>query len=63
MGIDLEEAASAIRVSLGWASTVDDVDRFVDAWSRLYVRTRRPATEPGRRETTRLLLPAGSRHK
>jgi cysteine desulfurase len=44
MGIDPEEAASAIRVSLGWASTPDDVDRFVDAWSRLYVRTRRPAT-------------------
>ena len=38
------EAASAVRISLGWASTLDDVDRFVDAWSRLYVRTRRPAT-------------------
>jgi cysteine desulfurase len=45
MGIDPDEAASAIRVSLGWASTADDVDRLVDAWSRLYVRTRRPATE------------------
>jgi cysteine desulfurase len=41
MGVDPAETASAIRVSLGWASTVDDVDRFVDAWGRLYARTRR----------------------
>jgi cysteine desulfurase len=45
MGVDPDEAASAIRISLGWASTSDDVDRFVDAWARLYVRTRRPAAE------------------
>jgi cysteine desulfurase len=45
MGIDPDEAASAIRVSLGWASTPQDVDRFVDAWGRLYVRTRRTATD------------------
>jgi cysteine desulfurase len=44
MGIDPDEAASAVRVSLGWASTRDDVDRFVAAWSSLYARTRRPAT-------------------
>jgi cysteine desulfurase len=41
MGVDPAEAASAIRISLGWASTADDVERFVDAWGRLYVRTRR----------------------
>ena len=64
MGVDPAEAASAIRISLGWASTADDVDRFVDAWSRLYVRTRQAVTDrsPGRREAARLLLPAGSRH-
>jgi cysteine desulfurase len=45
MGVDPREAASAVRVSLGWASTSEDVDRFIDAWGRLYVRTRRPATE------------------
>jgi cysteine desulfurase len=44
MGIEAEEAQSAIRVSLGWASTESDVDRFVAAWGRLYERTRsRPA--------------------
>jgi cysteine desulfurase len=45
MGIGPDDAASAIRVSLGWASTPDDVDRFVDAWSRLYMRTRRTAAD------------------
>jgi cysteine desulfurase len=40
MGVAAEEAQTAIRVSLGWASTASDVDRFVAAWSRLYARTR-----------------------
>jgi cysteine desulfurase len=43
MGVDPAEAATAIRVSLGWASTALDVDRFVAAWGRLHARTRRPA--------------------
>jgi cysteine desulfurase len=45
MGVDPDEAASAIRISLGWASTPEDVDRLVEAWGRLYVRTRRSATD------------------
>jgi cysteine desulfurase len=45
MGVDPDEATSAIRVSLGWASAPDDVERFVDAWGRLYVRTRRAAAD------------------
>jgi cysteine desulfurase len=45
MGVGPDEAASAIRVSLGWASIPDDVERFVDAWGRLYVRTRRAAAD------------------
>jgi cysteine desulfurase len=40
MGVAAEEAQTAIRVSLGWASTAADVDRFVAAWGRLYERTR-----------------------
>ncbi|HSA80820.1 MAG TPA: cysteine desulfurase family protein [Geminicoccaceae bacterium] len=43
MGVDPGEAATAIRVSLGWASTARDVDRFVAAWTRLHARTRRAA--------------------
>jgi cysteine desulfurase len=40
MGVEAADAQTAIRVSLGWASTASDVDRFVTAWGRLYERTR-----------------------
>jgi len=42
MAVDPAAAATAIRVSFGWASTADDVERFALVWSRLYARTRRP---------------------
>ena len=38
MNADPAQAASAIRASLGWNSTAQDVDRFVDAWTALHVR-------------------------
>jgi cysteine desulfurase len=40
MGVAADEAQTAIRISLGWASTASDVERFVAAWRRLYERTR-----------------------
>lgn len=40
MGASETQAASAIRISLGWTTTQDDVDRFADAWSREYARIR-----------------------
>jgi cysteine desulfurase len=40
MGIDEAEAKTAIRISLGWTSTETDIDTFVDAWLRIYERTR-----------------------
>ena len=54
MGVAPAEAASAIRVSLGWASTDADVDRFIAAWTGLY-------TQAGRAAATRALasLPPG----
>ena len=45
MGVEPEAAASAIRISLGWASTADEVDHLIDAWGRLYARTRHPVTD------------------
>jgi cysteine desulfurase len=45
MGVDPAVAGSAIRISLGWASTPDDVDHLVEAWGRLYARTRPAATD------------------
>lgn len=38
MGASAEDASSAIRVSLGWASEPGDVERFVEAWSALTAR-------------------------
>jgi cysteine desulfurase len=38
MGASEAEAATAIRVSLGWASVAEDVDRFVEAWGAVYAR-------------------------
>ena len=39
MGADDTVAASAIRVSLGWASTAADVDHFIQAWGDIYARS------------------------
>ncbi len=45
MGLSLEEANTAIRVSLGWASTEADVDAFLNVWGDLYQRTRKQELE------------------
>lgn len=39
MGATPEEAGAAIRVSLGWASTAQDIDRLLAAWGDLYRRS------------------------
>jgi cysteine desulfurase len=38
MGVDAEQALTAIRVSLGWNTTAEDVSRFVDAWADVWSR-------------------------
>lgn len=38
MGIDKAEAETAIRISFGWNSNADDVDRFLEAWTQLWIR-------------------------
>jgi cysteine desulfurase len=40
MGVPLEIADCAIRISLGWSSGAADIDRLVEAWGALYARTR-----------------------
>ncbi len=35
MGVDPDEAITAIRISLGWNSRDEDVDRFLDVWGSL----------------------------
>ncbi|MEQ8354168.1 MAG: cysteine desulfurase family protein [Kiloniellaceae bacterium] len=39
MGATAEEAASAIRVSLGWTSSAADIDRLLAAWGDFYRRS------------------------
>jgi cysteine desulfurase len=43
MGVEEATAKCAIRISLGWNSTAEDVDRLVAAWGALYERTARKA--------------------
>lgn len=38
MGVAEDEAATAIRVSLGWNSTENDVERFIGAWEEVLAR-------------------------
>jgi cysteine desulfurase len=38
MGVGDDEALCALRVSLGWDTTEDDIDRFVAEWGRIYER-------------------------
>jgi cysteine desulfurase len=41
MGVDVETASTAIRVSLGANNDINEVERFVAAWRALYVRAGR----------------------
>lgn len=38
MGVPPAEAESAVRVSLGWNSSGDDIERLIAAWRDLYIR-------------------------
>ncbi len=40
MGASDSEAASALRISLGWTTTRDDIEAFADAWIAEYNRVR-----------------------
>jgi cysteine desulfurase len=40
MGVAPALAECAIRISLGWSTSAEDIDQLVDAWGALYARTR-----------------------
>lgn len=44
MKVPEEIALSAVRISLGWTTTADDIDAFLGAWSELRRRGSGPAT-------------------
>lgn len=39
MGVEEALAVCAVRISLGWTTTADHIDRLVEAWQTLYGRT------------------------
>ncbi len=39
MGVDDEEALTAIRVSLGWDTVGSDVERFIEVWGSIFAKT------------------------
>jgi len=43
MGIDEATASTAIRISLGWSTTAEDIDRLVTSWRALSLRAARRA--------------------
>ena len=38
MGVPDDVAVTAVRVSLGWRTRSEDIDRFIAAWRELYER-------------------------
>jgi cysteine desulfurase len=51
MGVPAEIAKAAIRVSLGWNSTVQDIETFIDAWRRIVDRNQLRSVMAGREPT------------
>jgi len=61
MGVDEAQAATAIRVSLGWRSVATDVDAFLQAWGELYARAASRDTRDTRATDTRDTRAPGTR--
>jgi len=40
MGANENEVSSAIRLSMGWQTTQNDIDKFIDAWTKMYERVK-----------------------
>jgi cysteine desulfurase len=38
MGIEPSEAETALRISCGWSTVSEDIDRLIAAWRDLYIR-------------------------
>ena len=51
MGVAEDEAACAIRISLGWGSTAADAERLIEAWGALHARATTRAVAGGARQS------------
>lgn len=47
MGASEEEATTAIRVSIGWNSTAEDADAFIETWPKAYARIKARSEQKG----------------
>ena len=43
MGVAKDEARTAIRVSLGWTTTDQNIDMFIKTWNNIFKRSKAPA--------------------
>lgn len=59
MGVPTALADAAIRISLGWSTTADDVARFLDAWTRLATRPLNPTQASAARASAGAAILAG----
>jgi len=50
MGVGPADAETAIRISCGWNTVLEDIDRLIAAWQRLYIRvTQSDISQPNAR--------------
>jgi cysteine desulfurase len=49
MGVEPAEAETAIRISCGWNTVFEDIDRLIAAWQALYTRVTRSDIAPATR--------------
>lgn len=40
MGANAHQAGAALRISLGWHTTKDDIDALIDAWQKMHMRVK-----------------------
>jgi cysteine desulfurase len=38
MGVDVAESETALRISFGWSTVSEDIERLIAAWQDLYIR-------------------------
>ena len=49
MGVEASEAETAIRISCGWNTVFEDIDRLIAAWQGLYIRVAHSDIAPSTR--------------
>jgi len=46
MGASDVEASSTLRISTGWGTQESDIDRFIETWTKIYLRLREKTAQP-----------------